>query len=220
MSVLQLAPLCRTLREQVENGAIMLDDSVDLLVDASFLVLAKVKWLLPQSKVQEHESCLQEIDEDSIVQEESVPVLLDEEEFMLAIEEISDLMLSSEYMYDRGYVSCLADSHRIETAAIDVSELTEVALRLLSDREQPRHSVLVLKRSFSEHLRWFWKEVTKLASQHNILSFSLFADTTKQACILNFLVLLELIKRRKVFAKQPEEFGDIVFTTKRQDDRS
>lgn len=33
--------------------------------------------------------------------------------------------------------------------------------------------------------------------------------------ILNFLVLLELVKRRRVFAKQPEVFGDIIFSTKR-----
>lgn len=220
MSVLQLAPLCRALREQVESGSIVLDDSMDLLVDASFLVLAKVKWLLPQSQIQEEESCFEEVEEDLASQEETITTLLDEAEFMLAVDNINALIYSSQYMYVRGYVPRLGSLDHIEAAAIDVSELKECATKLMNSSEQARHSVLVIKRSFSEHLRWFWKEVTVLASEHNVLKFSLFANTTKQTCILNFLVLLELIKRRKVFAKQPEQFGEIVFTTKRQNYRS
>lgn len=189
---------------------------MDLLVDASFLVLAKVKWLLPQSQIQEEEPSFEEIEEDLAAQEETITALLDEVEFRSAVENIDALIYSSQYMYVRGYVPRLGSLDHIEAAAIDVSELKEIATKLMNSSEQAGHSVLVIKRSFSEHLRWFWKEVTVLASEHNVLKFSLFPNTTKQTCILNFLVLLELIKRRKVFAKQPEQFGDIVFTTKRQ----
>ena len=49
MRVLQLAPLCRRLRERIEEGLVSLDESVDLLVDASYLVFVKAQWLIPQS---------------------------------------------------------------------------------------------------------------------------------------------------------------------------
>lgn len=215
MAVLQLTPLCRRLREEVEGGLMFLDDSVSLLVDASFLVLAKVQWLLPQSAMADPEQAEEEPVDDSLEYKENLERCLEEGQFVSAVENTGRLMEQSLSIFSRGFVTQIEGAGHVETAAIEVADLFGI-MESLKDRIKPRErTVVVLKRNFSDHMRWFWREVNKLASRYTVLRFSLFMSSNRPDSILNFLVLLELVKRRRVFAKQPEVFGDIIFSTKR-----
>ena len=99
MAVLQLTPLCRRLREEVEGGLMFLDDSVSLLVDASFLVLAKVQWLLPQSAMADPEQAEEEPVDDSLEYEENLERCLEEGQFVSAVENTGRLMEQSCLLY-------------------------------------------------------------------------------------------------------------------------
>ncbi|HHY18151.1 MAG TPA: hypothetical protein GX524_08735 [Firmicutes bacterium] len=215
MAVLQLTPLCRRLREEVEGGQVLLEDSVGLLEDASFLVLAKIQWLLPQSTIGQPELAGEELPDESLEYEEDLFQLLEESEFTSAVENIAGLMRQSQAAYSRGYVTPIEGTSQAETAAIDVVDLFDIMESLKGRIKAGERKVVVLKRNFSDHMRWFWKEITRLTSRYAVLRFSLFVSSSKQDSILNFLVLLELVKRRRVFAKQLEVFGDIVFSTRR-----
>ncbi len=216
MAILQLSPLFRSLREQVETDDVMLDDAVELMVDACFLIMAKVKWLLPQSEIAEQEADVQEAAQDSGIVEEAVVPLLDQSRFLAAVSNVESLMLDSQYAYLRGNTQGFYGSSQIETAAIDPLELLDCARRLKDQVDQGEQAVVTVRKSFAEHLNWFWRTIANLGSQYKVVRFSLFTRGEKRESILNFLVLLELIKRRKVFAKQPEPFGDIIFATKPQ----
>ncbi len=215
MAVLQLTPLCRRLREDVEGGRMFLDDSVSLLVDASFLVLAKVQWLLPRSAMADSEQAEEELADNSLEYEENRERCLEESRFLSAVESTRRLMQQSQLIFSRGVITQIEGAGHVETAAVEAAELFEI-MESLKGRIKPRErTVVVLKRNFSDHMRWFWREVNKLVSQYTVLRFSLFMNSDRPDLILNFLVLLELVKRRRVFARQPEVFGDIIFSTKR-----
>jgi len=198
----------------VEERRILLDDSVSLLVDASSLVLAKVKWLLPQSTIIEDECVEEELPDESAEYDEALR-LMEEFEFDVATGIVDGLIQKSEALYTRGYVTPIEETGYVETAAIEASELLEIMKSLRHQMKPREKTVVVLRRNFSEHMVWFWKEVTKLSSKYVVLRFSLFISSSRQDSVLNFLVLLELVKRRRVFARQPEVFGDIMFSTKR-----
>ncbi len=214
MRVLQLTPLCRRFREQVEEGRVPLDDSVSLLVDASFLVFAKAQWLLPQSTVIADEGIEEEwIEQTDEFQE--TPPLLDEPEFSAATGVVDGMLQRSRLLFGRGYTTPIDEVGHIETAAIEALELVEAMESLLAGMKPRERTVMVLRRNFSDHMKWFWKEVTRLASRYTVLRFSLFMSSQPQDSVLNFLVLLELVKRRRLFARQRDIFGDILFSTKR-----
>ncbi|MGI6620108.1 MAG: hypothetical protein ACOX35_01465 [Bacillota bacterium] len=214
MSVLQLAPLCRRLRERIEEGLVGLDESVDLLVDASFLVFAKAQWLIPQSTPFEDEETEQdwaEVGEDF----EDSPPILNEEELTEVTGKVQALLQHSQFMFTRGHTASIDEVGLIETAAIEASELAQ-AMETLMARLGPRErTVKIIRRNFADHMRWFWRQVTRLGSRYKVLRFSLFRSSNIQDSVLNFLVLLELVKRRRISARQPKMFGDIMFSTKR-----
>lgn len=213
--MLQLAPLCKNLRQQIQRKQIPLDDSIPLMVDASFLVLTKVQYLLPVHETVEDETKEENQMKTGELLEKEI-ALLDEFEFATTVSVIGDLVHNSALSYRRGCKSFLQMQTCTEVTAIETQELA-CTMSLLIDRMVPRkRSVVVLKRNFSEHLKWFWKEVTRLASEYVVLRFSLFVSSSAQDSVLNFLVLLELVKRRRLFAKQPDIFGDIIFSTKRK----
>jgi chromatin segregation and condensation protein Rec8/ScpA/Scc1 (kleisin family) len=214
MRVLQLAPLCRRLRERIEEGLVSLDESVDLLVDASYLVFVKAQWLIPQSLPFEEEEVEDDWSEATENFEDSPP-LLDGEELAGITGEVERLLKHSQLMFTRGYTAPIDEVGQIDTAAIEVSELAEAMDALVAQMGPRERTVKIIRRNFSDHMRWFWKQVTRLASRYKVLRFSLFRSSNAQDSVLNFLVLLELVKRRRIFARQPNVFGDIMFSTKR-----
>lgn len=214
MSVLQLAPLCRRLREQIEEGAVSLDESVDLVVDASFLIFAKTQWLLPQSMPVEEEELVDDWCEEAEVFEETPP-LLEPAELEQVTGVIEALLQKSRFEFTRGYTAPIDQLGQIETAAIAATELVEAMETLLAEMGPRERTVKIIRRNFADHMRWFWRQVTRLASRYKVLRFSLFRSSRAQDSVLSFLVLLELVKRRRVFAMQPRLFGDIMFSTRR-----
>ena len=139
MSVLQLAPLCRRLRERIEEGLVGLDESVDLLVDASFLVFAKAQWLIPQSTPFEDEETEQDWAEVGEDFEDSPPILNEEER--RKSRKVQALLQHSQFMFTRGHTASIDEVGLIETAAIEASELAQ-AMETLMARLGPRNGPL------------------------------------------------------------------------------
>lgn len=214
MSVLQLAPLCRRLREQIEEGAVPLDESVDLIVDAAFLIFAKTQWLLPQSMPTEEERVEDNWADAAEEYEDTVPLLeVDELEQITGV--VERLLQESQFVFTRRHTASIDEVGQIETAAIETSDLVEAMEILMAEMGPRERTVKIVRRNFSDHMRWFWKQVTQLASRYKVLRFSLFRSSRAQDSVLNFLVLLELVKRRRILARQPVLFGDIMFSTRR-----
>ncbi|HHW17961.1 MAG TPA: hypothetical protein GXX30_03545 [Firmicutes bacterium] len=222
MLFLKLAPLFRLFKARVEKKDISLDDSVKSLRDASFLVLTKSRLLLP-AVAQEIAATTEGPSEEEIaggsgIDEEQVVYLplMERWEVEQAVAYLKERFEEAARKFPRGYVWVPEGVIGAEMASIDKQELLE-AMTVLEKRAKPRERTLVLLRqSFISHLRWFWQEVRRLMTQNVILRFSHFVRGNPREAIMSFLVLMELVKRRKVFARQQELLGDIFFSTRRE----
>jgi chromatin segregation and condensation protein Rec8/ScpA/Scc1 (kleisin family) len=210
--ILKLAPLFRIFRGQVEASELPLEKSVKTLAVASNLVVTKIRWLLP-SKTQENPAYEDEEPADitGMVGATYVPAM-EPWELQASTEQVEALLGDSARRYPRGATSLMGAPTTIVTS-IDLRELRE-AMRLVAAKSEPvRRTLVIPKWNFVAHLRSFWSEVRRLAGKGVLLSFSRFLGKDKKEAIQNFLAFLELIKRRRVFARQTGPFGEIVFGT-------
>lgn len=217
MDILRLAPIVRRLREQVEASAIPLEESVRDLSIASELVLFKVRWLLPvpetEGDVEEEETLEAALPNDAAT---ALPVM-EPWEIEKASMWLREAMLRNGMRFTRGSALPLGDRRRVEVSGIDPEALRDAMLAVTA-REEPRRPRIVLPRwNFVSHLRVFWREVRRMASRGGILRFSRFLGKTKSQAIMNFLAFLELVRRRRLFARQLSLFGEIIFSPDRKD---
>lgn len=213
-SILQLGPLMRCFRQRVESQEteMKLEDSVRTLAYASELVLMKLRWLLPSAKMEEEpeDEALQDAAEMTVA---TAVTVMDLWEVAAAARAVEDRMKASARTFTRGYAPSHEYGRRLEIARIEPADL-ELAMRAVEARTGPKERTLVVPRwSFVTHLRDFWREVRRLSARGMVMRFSRFLGATKQEAILNFLAFLELIKRRRLFARQLTLFGDIEFST-------
>jgi len=219
MTVLQLAPLCRKLRQQVENQELSLEQSFEMLSDVSFLILSKTRWLLPnprdETDKEENETDV-ENPTSSGSQKESHKPLMEPEELELAVSFLGKRVKESGKKFARGCAVSYDKVVQTDIVGIDVAELCDI-MRALEQRSRSRERTMVLsRRNFISHLKWFWKEIRRLAAEKVVLRFSSFWGKSRRETVLSFLVLLELIKRRRLFAHQLESLGEILFSPKRE----
>ncbi|NLA60079.1 MAG: hypothetical protein GX863_03130 [Firmicutes bacterium] len=217
MEILRLAPLVRRLREQVESGAVPLEDSVRDLSIASELVLFKVRWLLP---IPQADEALEEDETletgDSLEAATFVPVM-EALEVLEASSWLRKAMDRGRMRFTRGNAVPVGDRRRVVVSSIDPADLKKAMLGVKA-RERPREPRIVLPRwSFVSHLRTFWREVRRLASRDGVLRFSRFLGKTRMEAILNFLAFLELVRRRRLYARQRSLFGEILFSPDRRE---
>ncbi len=211
--MLQLFPLIRQFRAEVERGQVPLETSAKTLAYASELVAFKLKCLLPNAQ-------------DLVTQEDAGEACVDEAlatlvpvmepwEIGLAVGWMSRAFVSSDKMRSRG-ATMIAGTPEAIVVRLDPAEIA-AAMRLVAARSGPKKIALTVpKFSFVSHLRSFWSEVRRLAGQGVILRFSRFLGKSKSEAVLNFLAFLELVRRRRVFARQRGAFGDIVFSTAKE----
>lgn len=210
MKILQLAPLFRKFREKVESNQVPLEESVRTLSYASELVVFKLQRLLPSAEPQFG----QDEEPEGFYADEAastyVPVM-DSNELKRAALFVSKTFKISAEKYISGAI--VTADIPVLSAAIDPQKLAH-AMRLMKAKSEPTHRILTIpKFSFVTHLRSFWSEVRRLAKRGAVLQFSRFMGKTKAEAVMSFLVFLELIKRRRVFARQKEAFGEIMFST-------
>jgi len=213
--ILRLAPLFRIFRGQVEASEIPLETSVRTLAKASDLVVAKIRWLLP-SQTQEAPDMEDEGmgDVSGEVGATYVPAM-EPGELAKATDYMKMLLGDSARKYPRGATSLMSAPTTVITS-IDAREL-RAAMRLVVAKSEPiRRTLVIPKWNFVAHLRSFWSEVRRLAGKGALLRFSRFLGRDKKEAIQNFLAFLELIKRRRLFARQTGPFGEIVFGTYRE----
>lgn len=231
MELLKLRPLVCYLRRQVERGEIPLEESVRKLAYASELVAAKLRFLLPGSLPgvegpdQENSAAdAVEYAEDSAGPEALSAPLLDKDQLQRASRLIADLIESGSRYHWRGLVSLPGEGqsafYQVSTVStIDPAELAQV-LRELEKKRASGPKLVVSRWNFIAHLRNFWRQVRQLASRHMVLRFSVISGKTRAEKILSFLALLELVKRRRILARQAEVFGDIIFSIHRRPEGS
>lgn len=213
-SILPLAPLMRRFRQGVETDRPDLEESVRTLACASDLVLLKLRWLLPNAKVEE-EATEEVLEEDADLAAATAVALMETWEVAAAARAIEDRMKAAGRTFHRGAAPSFEGGRRLEITGIEPSDLV-AAMREAERRTGPRERTLIVPRwSFVTHLRDFWREVRRLSASDIVIRFSRFLGKTKQEAILNFLAFLELVKRRRLFARQRTLFGDIEFSTTR-----
>jgi chromatin segregation and condensation protein Rec8/ScpA/Scc1 (kleisin family) len=216
MDILRLAPLVRRLREQVESGAIPLEESVRDLSYASELVLFKVRWLLPNPQAEEFESQEEALEDGGSLEAATRLAVMEPEEVLEAASWVREAMRRAQSKFTRGNAVPIGDKRRVEVSSIDPQDLKK-AMLAVKVKEVPAERRIVLPRwSFLSHLRDFWREVRRLASRGGVLRFSRFLGETKMDAILNFLAFLELVRRRRLYARQRSLFGEIVFSPDRE----
>ena len=212
--ILKLAPLFRIFRGQVESSELSLETSVKTLARASDLVVMKIRWLLPSLTQEDPAAQDEELgDITGMVGATYVPAM-EPWELSEARDSIRDLLGKSARKYPRGAASLMGSPKTI-VVSVDPRELRD-AMRLVVAKSEPvRRTLVIPKWNFVAHLRSFWSEVRRLAGKGALLNFSRFLGRNKTEAIQNFLAFLELIKRRRVFARQTGPFGEIVFGTDR-----
>lgn len=215
MDILQLTPLFRKFRERVEAKEVPLEESVKTLSYASELVLLKLRWLLPATR----------LDDDPALEAEEIiagagdlvsatsTLAMERWEVDLAAQSILGQMSGASMSFARGHTPAYEGGRQLMVVNIDPEEVRR-ALLMTERRTSSGNRILLVPRfSFVTHLRDFWREVRRLTAKGAILRFSRFLGKTRQEAILNFLAFLELIKRRRLYARQRELFGDIEFST-------
>ena len=209
--ILKLAPLFRIFRGQVEASELPLEN-VKTLAQASDLVVTKIRWLLP-SQVKEDPALEDEElgDITGMVSATYVPAM-EPWELHEATENLKALLGDAARRYPRGATSLMGAPTTIVTS-VDPRELRE-AMRLVAAksepvRRNPRHPEVEFRRPSAQLL-----ERGQASGGKACFSASLdFLGKDKKEAIQNFLAFLELIKRRRVFARQTGPFGEIVFGT-------
>ncbi len=215
INILQLSPLFRRFRQRVETEEVPLEESVKTLSYASELVLLKLRWLLPNTRPQEEEK--EEVEEilgdaQDLVSATAAP-FMEEWEVDAATRLLEDRVAYSSRSFTRGYAPTYEGGRQLEITTVDPLTVRD-AMVAIERRTGAVNRVLAVPRwSFVTHLRDFWREVRRLSAKGAILRFSRFLGQTRQEAILNFLAFLELIKRRRLYARQKELFGDIEFST-------
>jgi len=214
LNVLQLAPLFRRFRLRVEKAEVSLEESVKTLSYASELVLLKVRWLLPNAKGEE--AAEEEVlDEAAELVGATADAFMEPWEVAAALRAVDDRMRASALMFPRGTAPSYEGGRRLEIVRIDPGDIRE-AMRGVERRIGSRDRTLVVPRwSFVTHMRDFWREIRSLAAKGVVVRFSRFLGKTKEEAIVNFLAFLELVKRRRLFARQKDLFGDIELSTTR-----
>jgi len=215
-NILQLAPLFKRFRLMVETGEIPLEDSVRTLAYASELVVLKLRWLLPNTRQEDEsseEGALAGADE--LIGATASPVM-EPWEVAAAVRAVEDRMKAFALMIPRGYAPSYEGGRRLEIVNIDPSGVRDAMLLVERRNDGASRTYVVSRWSFVTHLRDFWREVRRLTSKGAIIRFSRFLGKTRQEAILNFLAFLELVRRRRLFARQTALFGDIEFSTTRE----
>lgn len=218
LSVLQLSPLVRRFREKVEKDEMPLEESVKTLSQASELVLLKLRWLLPATKLPAESP--EEAEEIIPVGDELVAataaLVMEPSQLAAAVGAVESSMWYAARMFPKGHTPTFEGGRQLVVGDIDPLVLRR-SLLVAQRRTGPSAKVLVVPRfNFVAHLRDFWREVRRLTARGAVLRFSRFLGKTKQEAILNFLAFLELIKRRRLYARQKELFGEIEFGTRRE----
>ena len=214
-SALRLAPLLRRFRERLEREEVPLEESVRILSGASELVLLKLRWLLPSASRQE--SSPEEESEEGVeemVGATAAPVM-EPEQVDFARSLLEARMKAASLMFPRGNAASFQGGRRLEVMDIEPDALRDAMVAMAKRAAGADRTYVVSKWNFVAHMRGLWREIRRLSSRGAVILLSRLLGKTKEEAILSFLAFLELVKRRRLLARQPVLFGDIEVMTAR-----
>lgn len=212
--ILKLAPLFRVFRGQVESSEISLEASAKTLAGASNLVVMKIRWLLPGQTREDVGDEEEPGDITGMVGATYVPAM-EPWELSEAKEALADLFGKGTRKYPRGATSLMGPPKTV-VVTVNPRDLREAMRMVIAKSEPVRRTLVIPKWNFVAHVRSFWSEIRRLSGKGVLLRFSRFLGGDKKEAIQNFLAFLELIRRRRVFARQTGPFSEIVFGTDRE----
>ncbi|MGI6642740.1 MAG: hypothetical protein ACOX3V_01770 [Bacillota bacterium] len=212
--MLHLSSLIRRFRVEVESGQVPLETSAKTLSYASELVAFKLKCLLPSARDAALDDEVQEygVDETATT---LIPVM-EPWELSQAVRWMTRAFSVSDKMLSRGATMLAGASPEAIVVSLDAAELVAAMGPMLARSRRSSVTLAVPRFSFLSHLRSFWSEIRRLTRQGVVLRFSRFLGKSKSEAVLNFLAFLELVRRRRVFARQIDSLGDIVFSTAKE----
>jgi len=197
-------PIVQITGQYLEYLKIM--EELDLDVAGEFLVMAatlmhiKSKMLLPD------DSSISEDEEEEDPRNDLMEALLEYQRFKQAAERLGELANYRREIFDRGE----NPPRNVEEDVIDVSLFGLIsAFRKVLD-EVGRDSFTEITRS-SVTVKEKIKELLNLIKEKESFVFSeLFRNVTSRLeAIVSFLAVLELIKQKKIIARQNKVFGEI-----------
>ena len=177
-----------------------LDVAGEFLVMAATLIHIKSKMLLPKEVGSAEEN------EEDDPRAELIEALLEYKRYKQAAEHLGELAGHRREIFDRGETIPISDED--ETLEADLFSLIAAFRKVLNEvgkgsfREITRSSLTVKEKI---------GELLSLISERKEFAFSeLFRNVaSKLEAIVSFLAVLELIKQKKIFARQSKLFGEI-----------
>lgn len=211
--MIKLFPMFRIFRCKVEEHEVPLEESVPRLVDAAYLVWAKARMLVPAVDAPEEEE-----ESELIAEEIEIEPVMDLAKAREIARVIEDRIRLYSVRFGRGMPYVPPASGDPDSYSIDVSKLRSIMDEFLRERAPRKIDIPVVKIDFLAHVRWFWREVRRMASEKMVIAFSRFPWRSRKDEVLSFLALMELIRRHRVKAWQEEMPGDILFSTRSFDE--
>ncbi len=197
-------PIARITNQYLEYLKLMeeldLDVAGEFLVMAATLMYIKSKMLLPRELVSIEEN------EEEDPRAELIEALLEYKRYKKAAGHLGELASHRREIFDRGENSIVADEDKVFEA--DLFSLIAAFRQVLN--EAGKDSFAEITRS-SVTVKEKIGELLSLIRERKDFTFSeLFRNVASiLEAIVSFLAVLELIKQKKIFARQSKLFGEI-----------
>lgn len=225
---------CVSFRRKMEEGKAELEEAFEFLSRVSSILLARIRSLLPARTPQPEEDPAEVAAREASATLGLFEIGPETRRFVAeATRRIEESIDKASALYPRGIKDHRAPVR--ETAAggeavekgsspvpqlpVDLGvspvELARMWFSLKSRADARTRVVAVPKLSFIAHLRRIWRAVLTAAKRGVRLKFSVFtAEHPKWMKVMDFLALLELIRRGRVWVWQEGDLGEIEFAAR------
>ena len=218
---------CISFRKKMEEGKAELGETFEFLAKMSSALLARIRSLLP-ARVSEPE----EDSAEASVREVCVSVASagagpgDPAMIARATRVIEECIDKASALYPRGTSGTVSGNGSaggerqpqppVEPGlGISALDLARMWFSVKSRADARTKTVLVPKMSFVVHLRRMWRAVLMAAKTGVRVKFSVFAaGHPKWMKVMDFLALLELVRRGRILVWQDGNLGEIEFTAR------
>jgi len=195
-------PIAKITSQYLEYLSLMkvldLEIASEFLVIAALLLSIKSRMLLPKQLTQGEE----EIEEDPRL--ELTKKLIEYKKYKEISTKLEQRLTFYQEIFTR---PCVFEKEETNLVECDLFELVLALQKILKEKEG-RIEILLEDTSVEQKMDWLEKLL--LARQGKIAFFSLFKDVTqKTEVVITFLAILELIRLKKIYARQHRLFSEI-----------
>lgn len=225
---------CVSFRRKMEEGKAELEEAFEFLSRMSAILLARIRSLLPARAPEPEEDPVEVATRQASATLGPFEIGPEARTFVAeATRRIEESIGKASALYPRGlqgHRTVAAETDAGEEAlgegsspvpqlptdlGVSPAELARMWFSLKSRADARTRIVAVPKLGFIAHLRRIWRAVLIAAKKGVRVKFSVFtAEHPKWMKVMDFLALLELVKRGRVSAWQEVNLGEIEFAAK------